>query len=281
MTANNNDATTTTTTPMESPSASRMQKALFGLGLIAVIALIVVDSLTTGHVRDGLDTFLEWVEENAVAGIFVFTLVYAVATILFIPGSILTLGAGFVFSSAFGLGVGLLIGSLVVFVGAASGALVSFILGRHVGRAWVTRLAQKYSILAALEGALTGRKGLRIMCLLRLSPIIPFNAINYIAGATALSLMHYTLALVAILPGTVLYVFLGASAGSLTDSMSQGSDPTVTIIVVVVGLTFGVLAIGLTSYYAKKELGKIVAAREAELAAATVAARDEEVGTTE
>jgi uncharacterized membrane protein YdjX (TVP38/TMEM64 family) len=208
------------------------------LGIVLVIALIVVDSLTTSYVWDGLDTFLEWVEDNAVAGVFVFTVVYACATILFIPGSILTLGAGFVFSAAFGsLGAGLLVGSAVVFTGASAGALVSFLVGRYVGREWVTRvLVRKYNLVAALEGALQGRKGLRIMCLLRLAPIIPFNAINYIAGATPLSLMHYTMALLAIFPGTVLYVFLGASAGSLTDSMSSGSDPTVTIIVVVVGL---------------------------------------------
>jgi uncharacterized membrane protein YdjX (TVP38/TMEM64 family) len=269
--------------PDETPqaTASRATKAALALGIVLIIALIVVDSLTTSYVRDGLDTFLEWVEDNAVAGVFVFTVVYACATILFIPGSILTLGAGFVFSAAFGsLGAGLLVGSAVVFTGASAGALVAFLVGRYVGREWVTRvLVRKYNLVAALEGALQGRKGLRIMCLLRLSPIIPFNAINYIAGATPLSLMHYTMALLAILPGTVLYVFLGASAGSLTDSMSSGSDPTVTIIVVVVGLAFGVLAIGLTSYYAKKELGKIVAARQAELETDTAVDTDEEVGT--
>merc|ERR1712176_1653183 len=106
-------------------------------------------------------------------------------------------------------------------------------------------------------------KGLRIMTLLRLSPIIPFNAINYIAGVTAISFRAYVLAMFAILPGTVLYIFLGASAGSLTDSATSGNNLTVTIVVIVVGIVFGIASIVATSYYAKKELNRIVAARQA------------------
>jgi hypothetical protein len=96
---------------------------------------------------------------------------------------------------------------------------------------------------------------------LSLSPIIPFAALNYIAGALSVSFRDYVLALVAILPGTILYVFLGASAGSLTDSMSSGQDSTVTIVVVVVGIVFGVLAICLTTRYARKELNRLLEER--------------------
>lgn len=84
---------------------------------------------------------------------------------------------------------------------------------------------------------------------------------NYIAGALSVSFRDYVFALVAILPGTVLYVFLGASAGSLTDSMSSGQDSTVTIVVVVVGILFGVLAICLTTRYARKELNRLLEER--------------------
>merc|ERR1712032_1683874 len=96
------------------------------------------------------------------------------------------------------------------------------------------------------------------MVLLRLSPIIPFNAINYIAGVTAITFRAYALAMVAILPGTTLYVFLGASAGSLAASATSGGSSTVTIIVIVVGIVFGVAAVGVTSCYAKKELNRIM-----------------------
>lgn len=66
-------------------------------------------------------------------------------------------------------------------------------------------------------------KGLRIFLLLRLSPIIPYNALNYMAGATAVTFRAYTLALIGLLPGTALYVFVGASAGSSMEE-DDGSD---------------------------------------------------------
>ena len=125
---------------------------------------------------------------------------YFVATILFLPGALLTLGAGFVFSMAFGLGFGLVLGTLAVFVGAAAGAVASFLIGRFLLRERMQGLAKKYAIFQALESALE-KKGLRILILLRLSPIVPFNVINYVAGVTSVSFRDYLVALLAILPG--------------------------------------------------------------------------------
>ena len=246
----------------EQSSSAFYKKALVAVILLAFIAFVVADSLTNGYVGSAITTFLEWIEENPILGLFVFMAVYFVATVLFVPGSVLTLGAGFVFANAFGLGTGVLLGTISVFFGASAGAIASFLLGRFLLRDWVSGLTKKYAIFEALDSAFL-EKGCRIMTLLRLSPIIPFNAINYIAGVTALSLWSYILALFAILPGTILYVFLGASAGSLADSASSGDNSTVTIIVVIVGIVFGVIAVGFTSYYAKKELNKVVAKREA------------------
>eukprot|EP00540_Astrosyne_radiata_P010624 CAMPEP_0116835700 /NCGR_PEP_ID=MMETSP0418-20121206/7690_1 /TAXON_ID=1158023 /ORGANISM="Astrosyne radiata, Strain 13vi08-1A" /LENGTH=407 /DNA_ID=CAMNT_0004465395 /DNA_START=48 /DNA_END=1271 /DNA_ORIENTATION=- len=239
------------------------KKLFIGLLLLGFVIYVIVDSVTAGNVRSTIESFLDWIEDNPIPGFFAFMVVYFVATVLFVPGSILTLGSGFVFANSFGLGPGVLLGSLSVFLGASAGATVSFLLGRYLLRQWVKKLTKKYAIFEALDVALE-EKGFRIMTLLRLSPIIPFNAINYIAGVTAISLTSYALALIAILPGTVLYVFLGASAGSLADSAMSGSDnTTVTIIVVAVGCVFGIFAIGLTSYYAKKELNRVIAERDA------------------
>merc|ERR1711933_438057 len=186
------------------------------------------------------------------------------------------LGAGFVFSAALdSLGWGVLLGTGAVWVGASLGAIAAFLLGRYLFRdGFVGRLTEKFTIFKALDNALMD-KGLRIMVLLRLSPIVPFNALNYIAGVTGVQLWHYVVACVAMLPGTILYVFLGASAGSLAaisgtmdgdeeseDNGDDMEDPTnnkvVTISVVVVGVVFGILAIAVTSYYAKQELNKVL-----------------------
>lgn len=248
----------------EEKRSNCIKKSVVGAVLIIFIAFVIADSLTNKFIADGITSFLEWIELNPIAGFFVFMVVYFFATVFFVPGSILTLGAGFVFANAFGLGIGVLMGTISVFCGAGSGAIAAFLLGRFLLRDWVSGFSKKYAIFEALDVAFE-EKGFRIMALLRLSPIIPFNAINYIAGVTALSFWSYTWATIAILPGTVLYVFLGASAGSLADSASSGENQTVTIIVVIVGVIFGVIAVGLTSYYAKAELNRVVEKRQAEI----------------
>lgn len=240
-----------------------IQRSLVGVVLVGIIIFVIVDSLTNGYVRTGFEIFLQWIENNPIAGVFAFMAVYFAATVLFLPGSILTLGSGFVFANAFGLGFGVVLATISVFFGASTGAIVSFLLGRYLLRDSVNKLTKKYPVFEAIDKALE-EKGFRIMALLRLSPIIPFNALNYIAGVTAVSLWAYSWAMFAILPGTILYVFLGATAGSLTDSATSGGTSTTQIVTIVVGVVFGVLGVGFTTYYAKKELRKITEDRKAE-----------------
>lgn len=155
----------------------------------------------------------------------------------------------------------MLLATISVFLGAAAGDITAFLLGRYLLRDWVQGWTVKYPIFKAIDKALE-TNGFKIMSLLRLSPIIPFNAINYIAGITAISFSSYAWANVFILPGTILFCFLGATAGSLADSGASGDNSTVTIITVVVGVVFGVLAIVVISFYAKKELNKIISEQE-------------------
>ena len=124
----------------------------------------------------------------------------------------------------------------------------------------MNRLVHKYPIIKALDEVFK-EKGLKIFILLRLSPIVPFNAINYIGGVTSMKLSHYTIALLAIIPGTILYCFIGASAGSLTESESAVDGP-IAIASIVVGIVFGIAAVFAVSYWAKKEFNKIVAEQE-------------------
>lgn len=238
----------------------RNQRILIGLCLAAVIMFVIVDSTTTMYCKSAINSLLQWVEANPAAGILAFTLFVFVATVAFIPGALLTLGAGYVFERAWGLATGLLVGTLTVCVGASAGAIVSFLIGRYLLRGFVDRLAHRYSIFEALDSVMKTAKGFRIMVLLRLSPIIPFNAINYISGVTSISLLSYSLANIAIIPGTVLFVFVGASAACLANNM--GSGQAVTISTIVVGVVFAVFAIFITSFYARRELNRIIASRE-------------------
>jgi len=246
------------------------KKVIIGSILLAIICFVVIDSIFgRKDIRQGITIFLEWTKKNPGKGMIAFIFVYFIATVFCIPGSVLTLGSGFVFSASFDGSIiwGVCLGTIAVFIGAFASAIIAFLLGRYLFHDSVRRLSQQYKIFEALDIALA-EKGLRIMCLLRLSPITPFVVLNYIAGVSTVRFDSYCLSNFAILPGTIFYVFLGASAGSLTDTMntSNGSsnedNKTVTIIVIVIGVTFGISAIALTSYYAKRELNKIVTNQE-------------------
>lgn len=150
-----------------------------------------------------------------------------------------------------------------VFIGASFGSIISFLLGRYLFRNCVLQLASTYPLFQAIDIALS-ENGLKIMVLLRLSPLIPFNALDYISGITSISLRDYTLALMAILPGAFVLCFAGASASSFTPEPSDNnnkdgdsSSSTVKIITIVTGLFFGGAGVYLGSYYSKMELDRV------------------------
>ena len=128
-----------------------------------------------------LNHFVLWVAINPALGAIVLALVYIVACVLFVPGSILTLGAGASFAAALGFSYGILVASISVFVGAGIGATVSFLLGRYILHDFVqNKLIKKFELFMAIDEAIL-EMPLTIMILLRLSPLVPFNALNYVS----------------------------------------------------------------------------------------------------
>ena len=131
-------------------------------------------------------------------------LAYVLCTVLFIPGSAITIGAGTLF--------GLKTGFLVVLVGANLGALCSFLLARTFLREKVARWAEANPKFRSLDRAI-GKQGFKMVLLTRLSPVFPFVLLNYFLGLTAVRTGAYALAnLFGMLPATFLFVYIGAAA---------------------------------------------------------------------
>jgi uncharacterized membrane protein YdjX (TVP38/TMEM64 family) len=99
------------------------------------------------------------------------------------------------------------------------------------------------------------------MLLLRLSPLIPFNALDYMSGVSSISLKDYSMALVGILPGTILCCYVGASASSIVDGTEKASSDGMRIVAFVVGLIFAFAGTALAAYYSKIELAKVSKSR--------------------
>lgn len=166
-------------------------------------------------VKEWLESFTGWIGELGAWGYLFFAVFYAAATVLLVPGSLLTLAAGFVF----GLGWGL----LVALTGAAAGASLAFLSARYLLRATIEKLVKKRRKLAAVDRAVAD-EGWKAVLLLRLSPLVPFNLQNYLFGLTAVAFWPYLAATLAgILPGAVLYSYLGFAGGALTDGGGWGA----------------------------------------------------------
>ncbi|MFM7365037.1 MAG: TVP38/TMEM64 family protein [Cuspidothrix sp.] len=136
-----------------------------------------------------------------------FIFIYNLGTLLFIPGSLLTLQGGYLF--------GLLWGSIYVLIAALSGAILSFLIGRYLSRNWVYKQLEKYPKFKLIDQAVA-KEGWKIVLLTRLSPIFPFNLLNYGFGVTQISIRDYILGSLGILPGTIMYVYVGSLAVNIT-----------------------------------------------------------------
>ncbi len=158
-------------------------------------------------IQTALQNSLVWVKDLGAIGVFAYILIYNLATVLFIPGSLLTLGGGAIY--------GVVWGSIYVFIAATLGATLAFLIGRYVAQDWVSKKIKGNVTFKAISAAVA-QDGFKIVLLTRLSPIFPFNLLNYAFGVTQVSLKDYILGSVGMLPAIILYVYLGSLAGDLT-----------------------------------------------------------------
>jgi len=198
------------------------------LVITAVIAAVVAAALFL-PVREWLLAFLGWSRGLGVWGPIALAALYVAACVLFLPGALLTLGAGFAF--------GLVRGLLAAMAGSLLGAAAAFLLGRTVARRWVARKVSGSPAFRAVDAAV-GREGFKIVLLTRLSPVFPFNLLNYAFGVTRVSFRDYFFASwLGMFPGTVMYVYLGSAAQSLAElAAGSGGGATAQRVLLGVGL---------------------------------------------
>lgn len=170
--------------------------------LVAVVALVAAGRALGARMAE----VVAWIDGLGAAAPVAFVFVYACATVAFVPGFILTLAAGAIF--------GLALGTLYTLIAASCGASLAFLVSRYAARGFVERRIAKHPEFAAVERAVS-REGRRIVFLLRLSPLFPFNFLNYALGLTSVRFVDYIVACPGMLPGTLLYVYYGKLAGDV------------------------------------------------------------------
>jgi uncharacterized membrane protein YdjX (TVP38/TMEM64 family) len=192
------------------PAAARRSVGRVVLVLAGLGAAIALGRTAGGYVPQ----FAAWVESLGAWGPIAFIIGYIIACIAFIPGLLLTIAAGAIFGWT---------GVLYVFAGAGLGATAAFLIARYVARSAIEKKLAGNPRFAAIDRAIAGQ-GRKIVTLLRLSPAFPFNLLNYALGLTRVRLADYLLAMVGILPGTLLYVYAGKLLGDVA-ALAGGAAP--------------------------------------------------------
>lgn len=186
-------------------TSTRLKLLLF-LAIATLVAILIIAS-NFFDVQEFLRAVLIEIDRLGVWGPVAFIITYNLATVLFIPGSVLTLGGGVIF--------GLWWGFIYVFVASTLGATFAFLIGRYLSRDRVVKYMECHPKFQCLDRAVS-QEGLKIVFLTRLCPLFPFNLLNYALGITQVSLKDYVLGSFGMIPGTILYVYSGSLVGDIS-----------------------------------------------------------------
>jgi uncharacterized membrane protein YdjX (TVP38/TMEM64 family) len=229
--------------PPASAARRSVSVARIALLIVALATLVALGRQAGRYVPE----FAQWVNSLGVWGPVVFIAGYAVATVAFVPGSLLTLAAGAIF--------GLAQGTVYVFIAAVLGSSAAFLVSRYVARTAIERRLAGNARFTAIDRAV-GTQGRKIVFLLRLSPVFPFIVLNYLLGLTRVRFSDYVAASVGMLPGTLLYVYYGKLAGDVA-ALASGAAPEKGVgyyAVLVLGLAATVVVTTLVTRTARRAL---------------------------
>lgn len=222
------------------------KSAKLGLVAVALIGLFLLSRQLP--LASWIESFNAWVAGLGFIGMVVFALAYAVATVLMLPGSVLTLAGGAAF--------GLVSGFAVISVGATLGAALAFLVSRFVARKHVESWISEKPSFGVIDKAVA-KQGWKIVFLTRLSPVFPFNFQNYAYGLTSVPFAHYCLASwIGMIPGTFLYVYFGTLGRSGLEAASGagGGAETLQLVLQVAGLLATLAVTVLITRTAKRAL---------------------------
>ncbi len=222
---------------------TRLPIAKIALGLVGIVALLLLGREAGGYI----EPFRAWVGGLGAAAPIVFGVVYVIAVIALAPASLLTIAGGAAF--------GLLKGALIVFFAAVAGASLAFLIARYVARDAIERRFGGNPKFVAIDRAV-GKEGLKIAFLLRLTPAVPFNFLNYILGLTTVSLRDYLLAFIGMIPGTFLYVYIGSLTTEVAAAAAGDGAETGKLILNVVAFAATVVVTVIVTRIARRALAE-------------------------
>lgn len=196
-----------------------------------------------------------WCVEHYYAGPFLIIFSTMVTVVLMGPYNLFAIGTGYAFQRIYkNLAITLTLGPLIVFLGAWVGAIIAFFISRKVCRKKVQLLTSKYKMLNAFDEAVQ-TEGIKLIFLMRLSLIVPFNVSNYAFGGSSVVTRHFIIGTLGLIPMCVYFVYLGTTISSIQDLLNNDTPVNpVTIAMYVVGALLGLTVLVSVSLVVRKIL---------------------------
>lgn len=190
---------------------------------------------------------------NHIFGVLLVIIGLIIATVLFIPGIILTVATGYalydVYSSVL---LTIFVGSISVWLGSQIGSSIALYLGRYVFRESLETRKHKWKYFLAIDKAIE-KQGRKIIFLLRLSPLTPFNIFNYLCGLTPVKIKDFLIGGVGMIPAIILFVHIGTSIKEFKDILSgKFNSGILGTVLIIAGVIISIIVVVVVMYYAKK-----------------------------
>lgn len=244
------------------------KKRVFGIIYLTISIYVVVDVIFFDNLKSLLYGFIQWMSSNMVIGTLAFSMLYVVTTLVFIPSSIMTFGGSFVYANVCGFVPGIILSIVLSFVCSCIGGTIAFLQSRYMTRELVLIYTNRFKFLGALDNVLE-KRGIRVLMLLRLSPFIPFTAINYVAGATGVTFQTFLKSMIGIVPMLITMVIMGATASNsimpaVAFSLKKEQTGEVStfnmihILILAISIALGITATIILWYMTKLELTKVI-----------------------
>ena len=229
------------------------------LNLIFFLLALLISGLSQpAMLWNLLQIFLEWMEGHLLSGSFVFITLYIICDLLMLPCLIFTLGAGFVYCNVLHSMIrGLFLSTFIVVISELIGSTIAFLLARYLLRKTIKKIASKYPKFTLIDKAVK-KHGFKVTLLFRMSPVTPYNLLNYFMGLTSVRFIDYSMAAIGILPNFFLCCLVGGSIHHIYQLSQIDITSNIPLLIgTIIGILFIIFLIIYGTRFIRRELAKI------------------------
>ena len=225
---------------------------------IFVIVFLVVSATTTiyfySEMKQLFVNFLTFMKSHIFLGTLIIIGIKILGTILYVPGVLLAIATGYGYKQIFNnYLISIPVGTVVYMIGSFLGCSCVFLLSRTLLKDWLHPILSSLKFYRALDRAIS-KKGYRINLLLRLSPLIPYNIMNYFLGITSTSYPAYLFGLTGFTPLVICYIYMGTTLDDLAEYSLSKESKVLELVILICSIVFSIVCILIITKLAKDEL---------------------------